>query len=305
MQNQNFNVHLRLILTMTFWGGTFIAAKIAGAQVHPISAATGRFVFASLILLGFMLLTEKKLPRITLHQWGGMCLLGLTGVFSYNIFFFTGLQHIDAGRGAMIIAINPVATTLLAVFFFKERFGPVRCLGIALSVAGALAVISHGHISLLFKGEIGFGELCILGAVSSWAAYTLLGRKLLMAANISPLTAVTYSCVTGSVMLIALMLAQGRGTELLSMNMKGLSATLYLALFGTAIGFIWFYQGVQTLGAGRAVLFVNLVPVNGVLLGVIILGEQVDSSLLIGGGLVLSGLLLINRKPRSKALHKD
>ena len=201
----------------------------------------------------------------------------------------------------MIIAANPVVTTILAVIFFKERFNYSRCLGIFLSVTGALVVISHGNLMLLFKGSIGSGELCILGAVLSWSAYTLLGRKMLMS-TISPLTAVTYSCCTGSVLLLATLFFSGKAHELTTFSLQGSCALAYLAFFGTALGFIWFYDGVQRLGAGRASLFINLVPVSGILSGILILGEQVDMSLVIGGGFVLFGLLLINRRHHQRPL---
>ena len=295
-------IYIRLILTMIFWGGTFVAGRIASHAMHPIAAATGRFTLASLILLSFIYLKEGRFQRLTLPEWGAMLLLGLTGVFAYNLFFFSGLQLVEAGRASMIIAANPVLTTILAVILFKERFNYIRCLGILLSISGALVVISHGNLMLLFQGSIGNGELCILGSVLSWSAYTLLGRKMLMS-TISPLTAVTYSCCTGSILLLATLLFSGKGHELTTFSPQGSCALVYLAFFGTALGFIWFYEGVQQLGAGRASLFVNLVPVSGILSGILILGEKIDLSLVIGGGLVLVGLLLINRRYHQRPLH--
>ena len=295
-------IYIRLILTMIFWGGTFVAGRIASHAMHPIAAATGRFTLASLILLSFIYLKEGRFQRLTLPEWGAMLLLGLTGVFAYNLFFFSGLQLVEAGRASMIIAANPVLTTILAVILFKERFNYIRCLGILLSISGALVVISHGNLMLLFQGSIGNGELCILGSVLSWSAYTLLGRKMLMS-TISPLTAVTYSCCTGSILLLATLLISGKGHELTTFSPQGSCALVYLAFFGTALGFIWFYEGVQQLGAGRASLFVNLVPVSGILSGILILGEKIDLSLVIGGGLVLVGLLLINRRYHQRPLH--
>ncbi|WP_051305635.1 DMT family transporter [Desulfogranum mediterraneum] len=291
-------VYLRLVLTMIFWGGTFVAGRIATAEIHPVTAASGRFLLASLLLLLFIYSTEGRLQRLSLRQWGAMALLGLSGIFAYNLFFFAGLQRIEAGRGAMIIAANPVITTLLAMLFFGERFNLRRSFGICFSAAGALVVISRGDLLLLFRGEIGAGELCFLGAVLSWTAYTLVGKRVLRA--ISPLTAVTYSCLTGSALLLPTMLLMGKGHELLTLSLRGGGSLLYLAFFGTTLGFIWFYQGVRELGAGRAVLFVNLVPVCGVVWGILLLNEGLDLSLLSGGALVLIGLLLLNYQPRAQ-----
>jgi drug/metabolite transporter (DMT)-like permease len=199
--------YFRLILTMFFWGGTFIAARLLGETMHPLLAACGRFVLASLFLLAILRYRKEKLPRLNIRQWLGMTLAGLTGIFSYNIFFFAGLQHVEAGRSAMIIAGNPVVTTLLAILFLGERFSPLKIVGIFLTISGALTVILKGNFSQLMVGGMGVGEMYLLCCVLSWSAYTLVGRKLLT--HISPLVAVTYSCLIGTVFLLCAAVMSG------------------------------------------------------------------------------------------------
>lgn len=291
-------VYLRLVATMVFWGGTFVAGRIVAEELHPVTAAAGRFLAASIVLLSFTWLRERGLPRLSLRQWTAMLFLGLSGIFSYNVLFFMGLQTIEAGRGAMIIAANPVVTTILAVILYGERFNLTRSFGIILSVTGAMLVISRGDIGQLLQGRIGIGELCMVGCVLSWSAYALIGK--LMLATISPLTAVTYSCLTGTIMLTITALFIPDARDLSSLTVTGVLNIMYLAVLGTSFGFIWFYDGVQKLGAGRASLFVNLVPISGVSFGILLLGERPDASLFIGGSLVLGGLLLINRPARTQ-----
>jgi drug/metabolite transporter (DMT)-like permease len=290
------SVHIRLILTMIFWGGTFVAGRLLAEELHPLTASSLRFIFASAMLLAAILIRDKTLPLLTKRQWGAMTLLGLTGVFSYNIFFFTGLQTVEAGRASMIIAVNPVITTFLAILFFGERCNFSRSIGMILSVGGALIVISRGHPAAIFQGDIGgTGEFYMMGCVLSWSAYTLIGKQLLK--NIAPLVAVAYSCTIGAIFLVIAALFSGHLTELTDLTTTGVGCIFYFAFFGTTLGFIWFYDGVKKLGASRAVMYVNLVPVSGVLLGTLLLGEYLESSLLIGGALVFSGLYLINHRP--------
>ncbi len=224
-----------------------------------------------------------------------MTLLALTGVFFYNIFFFTGLQTVEAGRASMIIAVNPVITALLAMLFFGERAGFVRIIGMVVAVSGALVVISRGRPASLFQGGIGFGEICIIGCVFSWSAYTLIGKRLLV--NIQPLVAVAYSCSLGAVFLSIVALLGGHLSDVRHLTVQSGLCLFYFAFFGTTLGFIWFYDGVKVLGAGRAAMYVNLVPVSGVSLGVLLLGERLGSSLIFGGIFVFFGLYLINRRP--------
>ncbi len=291
-------VHIRLVLTMLFWGGTFVAGRLLAKELYPITAASFRFIAASTMLLSVILIRDKNLPMLTLKQWAAMALLGLTGVYAYNIFFFTGLQTVEAGRASMIIAVNPVVTTLLAILFFKERSGLLRQIGMILSVSGAMIVISRGHPAIIFTGDLGgTGELYMAGCVLSWSAYTLIGKRLLK--NIQPLVAVAYSCSLGAIFLTITAVATGHFEDISRLSFTGMACIFYFAFFGTTLGFIWFYDGVKKLGAGRAAMYVNLVPVSGILMGTLLLGERLDSSLLIGGGLVFSGLYLINHTRRN------
>ncbi len=294
-------VHIRLVLTMIFWGGTFVAGRLLTEELHPQSAAAFRFILASLMLLMTLLVRDKSLPRLDGKQWGAMVLLGMTGVFAYNIFFFTGLQSIEAGRASMIIAANPVVTAFLAMLFFRERFSFLRGSGMILSVTGALIVISRGQPGAYLRGDIGVGELCIVGCVLSWSAYTLIGKRML--ANIQPLVAVAYSCSLGAIFLTILALYNGHLMDVRELSVRSAGCLLYFSLLGTTLGFIWFYDGVKQLGAGRAAMYVNLVPVSGIILGSVLLGERLESSLLFGGAFVFFGLYLINRRAASH--HKQ
>ena len=290
------NVHVCLVLTMLFWGGTFVAGRVLSENLHPQTASSLRFILASVMLLSAILIRDKSLPGLSKKQWGAMALLGLTGVFAYNLFFFAGLQTVEAGRASMIIAVNPVVTSLIAILFLGERCDLPRSVGMVLSVSGAFLVISKGHPASFFQGNsVMMGEFYIVGCVLSWSAYTLIGKQLLK--DIEPLIAVAYSCTLGAVFLSAIALYSGHLAEIKELTAMSAVCLFYFAFFGTTLGFIWFYDGVKKLGAARAAMYVNLVPVSGVLLGVLILGEKLSSSLIIGGLLVFAGLYFINYRP--------
>ena len=121
MSNQsNITIYLKLMLMALFWGGTFIAGKALAGNVQPAAAAFLRFAIAAIVLLIITLRTQKKLPAVRKQQWLPLLLLGLSGVFGYNIFFFRGLQLIEAGRAAVIIANNPLVIAIFAALLFGE-----------------------------------------------------------------------------------------------------------------------------------------------------------------------------------------
>lgn len=285
--------YLRLTLTALFWGGTFVAGKLVVRELGPYTAAFIRFFLASLFLLPMLLRQEGRLPALDRRQLGAVILLGLSGVFAYNFFFFSGLKTVEAGRAALIIASNPVFIALFSFLFFAERFTPVKLAGIVISMVGVIVVISRGDPQVLLQGKLGQGELLLLGCVLSWVTYTLIGKKVMT--GLRPLTAVTYSCIAGTLALLWPAMREGLLDSVAGIDALTAFNIVYLAFFGTALGFVWFYRGVSDIGPTRAGLFINLVPVSGVALGILILGEPPSLSLFGGGFLVVTGLILTNR----------
>ena len=219
-------------------------------------------------------------------------LLGLTGVFAYNIFFFSGLKHIAAGRASLIIATNPIFISLLSAIFFKERLDWIRGAGICLSVAGAMIVISNGQIANFASYAVGLGELLIFGCVLSWVLYSLIGKVAMD--SLSPLVSVTYSAMVGAGMLFIPAVLSGLGRNIGSYSTSDWGSLVYLGYFGTAIGFYWYYQGIQRIGPMKSSVFINFVPISGVLFSYMILNEPVTISLLTGGAMVVMGVYLTN-----------
>lgn len=285
-------VYFKLLLTAIFWGGTFIAGRSIAHQIGPFSAAFLRFAVASACLIGIVLKSEQRLTFPKAHQIVPLVLLGLTGVFSYNYFFFKGLKLIEAGRAAIIIATNPVFIALFASLIFKERLTVLRLFGICLSVTGAIVVITKGHPGAIFTGGLGWGELFIFCCVASWVTYSLLGKAVM--ADWSPLLAVTYSAVIGALFLLPPAVWEGLLIDW-PYSLLVWADVVYLAVFGTVAGFVWFYQGIQQIGPTKAGLFINFVPISAVLMAYLILDEPVTGSLMFGVVLVSAGVYLTNR----------
>ena len=287
-------VYLKLFVTACFWGGTFVAGRAVAAHMGPFSAAFLRFVLASACMWWITRRRAGGLPRLTRRQLPLVILLGLTGVFAYNALFFTGLRTVPAGRAAIIVATNPVWIGLLAAVLFKETLTWFKALGIALSVSGAVVVISQGDPLALFSTGLTLGDVAILGCVASWVAYSLLGKQVMK--DLSPHGAVTYSCVAGTLFLAVPAGLEGVFADLWTLPWQAWAQIGYLGVFGTVLGFTWFYEGVKEIGASRAAVFINIVPISAMVSAYLILGEAVSVSLGLGAALVLCGVWLANRR---------
>ena len=219
-------------------------------------------------------------------------LLGLTGVFAYNLFFLQGLRYIGAGRASLIIAFIPICITLLSALFFGEKLNTIKGLGILLSVSGAVVVISRGRVAALIDEGVGIGELYIFGCIAAWTAYTLIGKRLMK--KMTPLVAVGYSAAIGALFLVVPALFNGMIAEIRHYTPMQWMNILYLACFGTVLAFLWFYEGVNTLGPTKTSVFINFVPVCTLVLSFLILGEAISPYLIFGAILVLGGVYLTN-----------
>jgi drug/metabolite transporter (DMT)-like permease len=122
-QQANYKTYLALIAAMFMWGGTWVAGRIIAQEVAaPLAIAAIRFVIAALALALFALLREGSIPRLqTSREWGIVTGLAFTGIFIYGLCFFYGLKYVPAGRGALVVALNPVIVALAAWFLGQEK----------------------------------------------------------------------------------------------------------------------------------------------------------------------------------------
>jgi drug/metabolite transporter (DMT)-like permease len=208
------------------------------------------------------------------------------------VLFFSGLKTVTASRASLIITSNPAFIALFAALFFGDRLTLLRTLGIVLSIAGAMIVISRGHPMQVFDGSLGLGELFLFGCVLSWVLYSLIGKVALT--RLSPLVSVTFSCVIGALFLSLPAYFEGLGFNVTSFSYAAWISIIYLGLFGTVLGFIWYYEGIKAIGPSRAGVFINIVPICAIILAFLILNEAIDASIALGAILVFTGVYLTN-----------
>lgn len=283
--------YVKLITAMAMWGGTWIAGRVIAQELSaPLAVAALRFVLSGLAVGGFMLLSEGRLPfPESGRDWGLIWALGFFGIFLYGLCFFFGLQRIPAGRGALVVALNPAVIVMTAWLIGKERMTPRKAIGSLIALAGCLTVIGNGDPLALFQGTVGLGEWLIVGCVMSWTAYTFIGWQ--ASGRFSPLATTFYASLSGAVLLGLAALVQGN-IDPAAWSWRVWSGMGFLAIFGTAIAYTWFTDAVHRLGAGHASIFINLVPVFAVLQAALLLDERLGLAVLAGGALVIAGVWL-------------
>ncbi|WP_293266845.1 DMT family transporter [Neptunomonas sp.] len=288
-------IYLKLTTVAFVWGGTFIAGHSLMETLPPITAATARFIVAAVLLIAWVYKTEGGLPRLTTQQLLVTFFLGASGVFLYNVFFFEALSSLPAGRTALLVSLNPIITALVLGLLFGERLGVIRWLGIILAFVGAAIIITRGNLLAAahdLSNVFGQGEIYMMCAVISWATYTIIGRYALK--GLSPLAATTYATLWGLFLLMGTTLLFPPEPDFNQLSLLSIGSVIYLGAFGTVICFVWYYQGIKAIGPSRTAIFTNLVPVFGVLLAMLLLGEPILISMLLGGVLVILGVTMTN-----------
>jgi drug/metabolite transporter (DMT)-like permease len=284
----------RLLAVAFFWGGTWVAARVAVGEISPLATASWRFLLAALVLGAILLKTEGLVSLVAWRRrdWLGVTALGTSGIFLYNICFLYGLKYIEAGRGALVVALTPAVIALADWLIFRAPMTARRFSGVVIAMLGCLLVVTRGDVHLLTSGAVGLGEVLILGCVVLWAAYTFIGRRVNQ--HISPLAATFGASLTGWAMLTTAAALDGSLFQLATLTVAGGLSIAFLGLLGTALSFTWYATAVRDIGPTRAGMFINLVPVFGVLLGALMLHERLSIATYLGGAVVILGVITLN-----------
>jgi len=271
------------------WGGTFIATKMASHVFGSFTGASFRYLVALLFMVPMMLFKDSKGFKLTRKQFIQLALLGFTGIFAYSFFFFTGLRHVKASHGALIVALNPVLVMLISALIGKERIAGVKILGLLVSLAGTAIVIARGDIMELFT-MFTWGDALMLGCPISWAFYTYFAKDALKFA--SPLQASTWAIITGMMFIVFFVPFEPFPVHV---DWTVWLAIVYLGICGSVLGFVWYYEGIKAIGPVKTSAFNNLIPIFAMLLSVVLLGETIHGYMIYGSAMVIGGVYLINR----------
>ena len=279
---------IALILTAIIWGSALVVTKSLLQEVGPFTAAVLRFFIAWVILAPFAF---RQGYRLSLAVRPAFLLFGLTGIALYIALTNLGLVYTAASSAALVQASTPAVTTFLSVLLLKERVSRMQLLGIGLSIVGLLLVTG---ISMNRAGSAPLlGNLFVFGGVLAWAVYTVQGKKLV--STFPWLVITTASISAGMLFLLPFAIGELWLQGLPHLRADGLLQLLYLGAASSALGYALWNYGLRFLDASEAAPYINLIPVVGLLLSVLLLHEPVNAIQVAGGALTLFGVWLSNR----------
>lgn len=295
MQKSNLAIYLFMLLVPLFWGGAFGAAQHVISEIPPITAATIRFGAAGIILFIIVIFRSEWKMSVLEKRWRGLLLMSLSGIFAYNIFFFIALQYTSVINGSLIMSTTPVFITVGAVLFLKEQWSKRIALGLSLSLFGVIVVIMKGDIHTLLSLSFNLGDLLFLAGLVSWVIHSLVGKVVMK--GVSPLFTTTITMLTGSICLAILSLFEGAwGRVLSSMSGQSWIEMIYMSILATVVAFLIWNQGVHEIGASKASIYMNLVPIFATLIGIVLYDSKISWLQIFGMAMVIIGVWVVTRK---------
>jgi drug/metabolite transporter (DMT)-like permease len=285
-------VVLAFSLLVIFWGSAFAIVKIGLDHSPPVLFAGLRILIGGLAMVVAAILWGGS-PNLR-RDWPVFLLLAL-----YNAVLFVGLQtyailYLPSGSAAVVVYLQPILTGLLAWLILGEPLSTAKLIGLLLGFSGIVAV-SAGSISGGANAISPVGVVLGAGSAFFWALGTVYFKK--YEARVSTLWAVAVTFLVGGVVLTALGLLVEPWGEV-SWTGEFVACLLYSSLVGIALAWVIWFALVRAGEASRVAAYIFAVPLSAVLIGVVILGEPLGYTLLIGAALVLSGIYLANREPR-------
>jgi drug/metabolite transporter (DMT)-like permease len=276
---------LALILTVTIWGTTFAATKLALRDMQPLTLSLVRFVIASLVLVPLAVADHRR--RGGAVAWRGLALVGFFGGFLYFALQNVGLALTSAAKTSLILGSVPALTALLSILVLKERVTLGRAFGIAGSILGVSVIVLSERGANLGEGAL-LGDLLIAGCGLSWAIYTIQVKGL--EGRASPVALSAASVGFGALYLLPFVGLEVAAKPPAMPSTEGWLAIAYLSLVASAAPFFLWTFALTVVDASEAAVYVNLVPVVAVASAMLTLGETIAPAHLAGGALVLLGV---------------
>ncbi len=295
----NLKTHLLLVLATLFWGVTPSFMKVSLLEMDAFVFSTLR-LFAALLVSSLLLVISGSWKRVEKRDWILFIIIGLFGFFIFQISFPVGVKHTSASISALIMATLPVNVVLINLLLRSEKITFRTITGIILSIAGITVIIlgTKGGISL--EGTYTKGVLLLFVSEIGFAVYTVKSKSLI---NRYSLYQVMFIVILFSFIPFTVISAKQLLTfPVLSVSPIAWTGIIFTGIFGSCIANIIWYRGISHLGSTKTSIYANLPPVFGIIVSFIFLNETLTLLQIAGGLVIMAGVILVNKKTRSKIL---
>lgn len=276
-----------------FWGGNMVAGKLAVGQIDPYTLIVLRWAGALLAILPFGIRPLKRdWPQIR-RAWPILALYGALGYAGFNVLMYVAAYFTSAVNSSIEQALIPVLVMLANFLVFGVRARLVQVIGVFVTIFGVVITATHGDFSRIVTLSVNFGDGLVLVACIAYAVHSLALRFRPPIHWMSFLVATFFfALLAGLIVQVLVGGFSALGTGIAGITPLGWGIVVFVATFPSILSQLFYARGVELIGANRASLFINLIPVFGTLLSVALLGEAIEPYHLATAILVLAGIVL-------------
>ena len=278
-----------LVLLSVLWGASFYFAKIAVAEIPPLTLALGRVGIAAALLAIVARLVAGPFPRnpATWRQLAFMAALNNAIPF---VLIFWGQIHISIGLASILNATAPLFGVVVAhVLTQDDRLDLSRIVGLVAGFIGVVVLIGPGLLKEL--GADVWAEFACLAAACSYAFGAVLTRRL---RTLSPFVVATGQLTMSTMLLLPVVLLFDRPSSLFMASAPALTAMIALAVLSSALAYLIYFRLIARAGATNALLTTFLIPVSAIVIGIVLLGESLSARQLAGMAAIFVGIAAID-----------
>jgi drug/metabolite transporter (DMT)-like permease len=286
--------YLLLVLCTLFWGGNVVAGKAAVGNIDPYALMIFRWAGTLVLLLPFAMHSLRRDAPVLRQKWWLYLFYGAVGYGLFNVLLYIAAHHISGVNSALDqVAIN-IIVMAMSFALFRTRVRGMQLAGVALTIIGVALTATHGDLERILALDINIGDLLVLIACIAYAIYSISLRWRPQSGWMSFLVA-TFTAALAASLLFQLTLGGGIAPFIAAVptiTPLGWIIVAYTVIFPSLVSQLFYVRGVELIGANRASLFINLIPLFGAAGSVLILGEPLEPFHLVAVGLVVIGIVL-------------
>jgi len=291
--------YLLLSLTAFFWSLNWVIGRAIVGHVTPFALTYIRWIVALSLMLPFAWPTIRAHKDVIRRDWKMIVWLGFWGTGLHNVFAYAGLQYTTATNGVILNSSVPIMIIVLGWLIYRDTITRLQSLGVAISMLGVFAILTRGDLGVLANFQLNKGDVIVVVGMVFWAAYTVFLRH--KPVGLPGLALLTCCAMVGVALLtplfvIEMVFLDGR----IEVTPATLAAMLYVGIFPSFVGYIFWNRGVEKVGPNVAGIFMHLMPVFGSLLAWLFLVERIQLFHIVGIALILSGITLTTRGRRAE-----
>lgn len=284
-----------LLAATFFWALGLVVGKICSAEMPPMTLTLIRYLLAG-IGMGIIHYIKEKEFYIASEDILYILMLSFMGIVLNGVLFFKGIGMTSSVNTAIISSTTPVIVYIISILFFKENINIKNILSMIFSMSGIILLLTNGKVSLLLSIKLNLGDLIILGAVISNSIYIVGSKKVLK--KYSPSKILTFLFIFTALILLPALYLEKNMYKITEVSLKAIVSLLYMGIFSSLLAFILQQKGIKKIGAVKAAMYTNLIPIYSIGLSFLILGERVTIIQVAAMFLVIFSLMINYKKDK-------